>query len=305
MKKVIVVVIIIVFAILLLIGFMRVYFEKANAKPTIGDSSIPVQAELAREETMRKVLEYVGNVKAEEEAFVFPKTSGKVLEKIKEEGDPVNKGDVLMYIDRDEVGLKFEKAPIESPIAGIVGQIMVDIGDQVTPQAAIGLVVKMDQARIDLDIPEIYASKVSLGQPVNLRLDAYAQDVFAGKITKISPVLNLANRAFPVEILVPNLDHKLMSGMFVRVEVVIESHENAISVRKEAVLGKEPNAYVYVIKDNIAKLRNVALGIRSADRIEILSGITKDENVVILGQQRLFDGALVKIDRGSSQEEKE
>jgi len=302
MKKVIVLTIGVVFGAIVILGFARFYLEKHNTVATTADTAIPVQVELTRAAEIQKNLEYVGNVRAEEEALVYPKVSGKLIEKIKAEGDAIQKGEVLLYVDRDEVGLKFEKAPIESPMNGIVGEITVDIGEHVTPQTVVGLVVKMDRMKIALDIPEVYSSKISLGQEVHLKFDAYPEEVFQGKITKISPIINLANRAFPIEILILNPENKLKSGMFAKVEIIIESRENAITVRKEVILGKEPNAYVYIVENNIAKLRNVKIGIRSADRVEISEGVQKGDLVVVLGQQRLYDGAQVRIDTGSSQE---
>jgi len=87
-------------------------------------------------------------------AIIYPKVSGKIIEKLKNEGDSVVKGDVIAYIDRDEVGFKFEKAPVESPMNGIIGRVYVDIGTQVSTQTAVALAVRMDNVKIDLDIPE-------------------------------------------------------------------------------------------------------------------------------------------------------
>src|SRR3990167_1651984 len=79
---------------------------------------IPVKVKIAELKDIYRTLEYVGNIKAEEEAVVYPKVSGKIIKKVKEDGSVVEKGDALFYIDRDEVGLKFEKAPVESPLDG-------------------------------------------------------------------------------------------------------------------------------------------------------------------------------------------
>ncbi|MEK7867827.1 MAG: biotin/lipoyl-binding protein, partial [Candidatus Omnitrophota bacterium] len=92
------------------------------------DEIIPVKVMRVELKDIYRTLEYVGNIKAEEEAVVYPKVSGKIVEKVKEDGSIVEKGDALFYIDRDEVGLKFEKALVESPLDGVVGRIYVDIG---------------------------------------------------------------------------------------------------------------------------------------------------------------------------------
>ncbi|MCX7661604.1 MAG: hypothetical protein N2Z79_02840, partial [Candidatus Omnitrophica bacterium] len=101
--------------------------KKAIEKPQEKEI-IPVKVARVKLEDIQEILEYTGNIKAEEEAVVYPKVIGKIIEKIKEDGSFVKKGEAIAYIDRDEVGLKFEKAPVESPLEGLVGRVYVDIG---------------------------------------------------------------------------------------------------------------------------------------------------------------------------------
>ena len=110
-------------------------------KSAAAKEAVPVRVIKVERKALQNILDYVGNVKAQEEAFVYPKVSGKIIEKLKEEGSRVSKGETLVYIDRDEVGFQFEKAPVESPLTGIVGRVNVDIGTSVTPQTAVALVV--------------------------------------------------------------------------------------------------------------------------------------------------------------------
>jgi len=241
-------------------------------------------------------LEYVGNVKAQEEVNVYPKVTGKIIEKVKDEGDAVNKGDVIAYIDRDEVGLKFEKAPVESPINGIVGRVLVDIGSSVTSQTPVALVVDMNKVKISLDIPELYISRVSLGLRAQVKVDSYPQEEFLGQVTKISPVLDLQVRSAPIEIEIENSDHRLKSGMFARVILNLSEHKGVPVVMKEALLGKNHDTFVYIVENRKAVRRPVMLGIRQDSSFEVVEGLKEDDLVVIMGQQRLTDGTLVSIE---------
>jgi multidrug resistance efflux pump len=119
---------------------------------------------------------------------------------VKEDGSPIKIGEVIAYIDRDEVGLKFEKAPVESPLSGTVGRIYVDIGSSVTAQTAIAYVVSMDNVKTNLNIPEIYLPKINVGQAAEVFIDAYPDEKFIGIVTKVSPVVDLDTRTAPVEI---------------------------------------------------------------------------------------------------------
>lgn len=287
---------------LLLVPVGRSMMEKAKSAKETKDTKISVRVEKVRLQDIARTLEYIGNVKAEAEVMVYPKVSGKIIEKIKEDGSAVDKGDIIAYIDRDETGLKFEKAPVESPIKGTVGRVFVDIGSQVTAQTlagaqtAVAMIVDMDTMKIDLDIPEIYLPRVSLGQQAAISFDAYPGEIFTGVLTKISPVLNLLNRAAPVEIQIDNKDHRLKSGMFARVIIVIEEHKQVPVVIKEALIGKDPELYVYVAENEKALLKKVTVGIRSGENVEITSGLTEGDLVVVMGQQRLYDNAPVRVE---------
>jgi len=265
---------------------------------------IPVKVQKVERKDFPNVLEYVGNIKAQDEVQVYPKVTGKVIEKIKQDGVAVAKGEILIYIDRDEVGFKFEKAPVESPISGTVGRVYVDIGSNVNPQTPVALMVNMDKVKIDLDIPEKYLPKVALDQQAQILVDAYPQENFTGKVTKASPVLDLATRSAPIEITIDNLDHRLKSGMFARVNLIIEELKDVPVILKEAVMGKDPDTYVYVIENQKSVLKKVTLGLRQAEFLEVKDGLKEGDSVVIMGQQRLYDNAPVSIENNNHQEGK-
>jgi membrane fusion protein, multidrug efflux system len=234
--------------------------------------AIPVRVQKIALTQLQETLDYVGNIKAQDEAIVYPKASGKILEKVKDDGAEVRKGDPIAYIDRDEVGLKFEKSPIESPLEGVVGRLYVDIGQNVSLQTAVALVVSIDTVRINLDIPEKYLPRIALGQNALIFLDAYPQEVFAGQVTKISPVVDLSTRTALIEIAVKNPDHALKSGMFAKVKLVIEEYKDIPVILKEAIVGKNAHVYVYVVENKIARLRQITLGIHQGPYYQVKDG---------------------------------
>ena len=257
---------------------------------------IPVKVWQVAARDLSETLEYVGNIKAQEEAIVYPKVSGKIMEKLKTDGSPIKKGEAIVYIDRDEVGLKFEKAPVESPLEGIVGRIYVDIGQNVAAQTPIALVMDASKVKIDLDIPEKYLPQISLGQKAIISVDAYPQAEFIGEVTQISPVVNLENRAAPIQISIVNPGQRLQSGMFARVNLIIAEHKNVPVILKEAILGKEPNLYVYAVENKQAVRKAISLGIHQGPYYEISKGLKEGDRVVIMGQQRLYDAAPVEAE---------
>jgi multidrug efflux pump subunit AcrA (membrane-fusion protein) len=266
--------------------------------------NIPVRVEEVRLQDLNNSLEYVGSIRAEDEALVYPKVSGKIIEKAKQEGEIVGKQEVIAYIDRDEVGAKFQKAPVESPIAGVVGRVYVDIGTNVLPQTPVALVVNMDMMKINLDIPDKFIPKIYLGQEARIRVDAYPTEQFIGKVTKVSPIVNIENRSAPVEITLDNSGHRLQSGMFARVYLIIEKHSGIPVILKEAILGKSPDNYVYVVESGKSVVRKIEVGLHDGPYYEVSQGLKSGDLVVVMGQQRLYDGALVTLERQDIQENK-
>jgi multidrug efflux pump subunit AcrA (membrane-fusion protein) len=270
----------------------------SQEKKTAGQQkeAIPIRVTKVILRDIKNTLDYVGDIKAQDEAIIYPKVSGKVMEKLKEDGSSVTKGEAIAYIDRDEVGFKFEKAPVESPLTGIIGRFYVDKGTNVALSTPIALVVDMDKVKINLDIPEAYIPRIAIGQTAKVRVQAYPEEEFTGEVSKISPVLDLDTRTAPIEILIPNSDHRLKSGMFAEVELIIEVRKDVPVVPKESILGRAPNEYVYVVNGDIASLRKVKLGIHDGADYEVIEGLNKGDLVVVMGQQRLSDGAQVSIE---------
>lgn len=270
-----------------------------RGKKTAVDERIPVRVQRVEQRSLKRSLDYAGNVRAREEALVYPKVSGKIMEKVHEEGARVVKGEVIAYIDRDEVGFDYQKAPVESPLAGFIGRIYVDRGSSVTVQTPVAMVVDIEAVELALDVPEKFIAQIKLGQNAELTVDAWPGETFLGKVTTISPVIDLATRTAPAEITIPNPGDRLKPGMFARVRLVIEEHKNIPVVMKEAILGKEPNAYVYVVSNNIAHSRDVRLGLREGSEYEVTEGLAPGNLVVIMGQQGLRDGAPVSMEEAS------
>jgi multidrug efflux pump subunit AcrA (membrane-fusion protein) len=272
--------------------------ESAEA-PASRPEAIPVRVVKVVLQDMDQVQEYVGNIRARQEVVVYPQVGGKIVEKVKQEGDAVKKGEVLAYIDRDQVGLTFERAPVESPISGTVGRVYVDIGTNLATSPSptpVALVVDMETVTIDTSLSEKYVPKVALGQPAVIAVDAYPGEEFAGSVTKISPVLDSDTRSAPIEITVPNADHRLKSGMFAKIRLVIEKREKIPVVLQEAVLGKGDDLSAYVVEDGKAVLKKITVALRQGAYVGIAEGLKEGDRVVVVGQRRLMPGAAVRAE---------
>lgn len=278
------------FCLLLLAGCGR---QQSAPGPVAGPQLIPVKVVTVAPRDIEEDIEYVANVKAQEEVQVFPRVSGKIMEKVRQEGDRVAKNEPIIFIDRDETGLTFEKAPVQSPLAGIVGRVLVDVGSHVSAQTPVAVVVDMDRVRVYLDVPEKYLPRIAPGMPAAVSVEAYGERTFPGQVEKISPMVDTATRTAQAQIGIDNPEHLLRSGMYAKVRLSLNRYKDAIAVLKEAVLGREPHQYVYVVRDGKAEVKDIATGVRQGPYVQVVKGLLAGDKVVIMGQQRLYAGAAV------------
>jgi len=264
-------------------------------KPPEEVTKVPVNVVKVKKGNIDEILFYVGDIKAQDEATVYPKVTGKIIEKIAKEGDSVKKGDVLVFIDRDEVGFKFEKAPVESPINGLVGRIYVDKGMSVSPNLPVALVVNMDVVKVKIDVVEKDLPKVKVSQKAKIRVDAYPNEVFEGRVVEVSPVVDLLSRTAPIEIEIQNSEHRLKSGMFARVKILTKEKENVLIIPRDAIIKEDSSNYVFVVKDSKVHRQKIEIGLCENNKFEVINGLNEDELVVTMGNIRLKEGDAVEI----------
>lgn len=265
---------------------------------------IPVKVSRIELKEFQERLDSVGSIKAKDEAYVFSKVPGKLVEYTVKDGDKVEKGQTIAFIDRDETGLKFELAKVEAPISGIIGSTLLDKGTSILPvlgtglirEGALAVIVDMDHMLVKLEVPESVIPYLKIGLKADIKVDTYPNENFIGEISEISEVVDPDTRSLPIEITIDNGQHKLKSGMFAKVSLILRSKPNTPVIFKEAILGKEPNNYVYVIENNKAVLKDITVGMRQGPYYEISQGLKAGDLVVIMGQQRLFEGADVRVE---------
>jgi membrane fusion protein, multidrug efflux system len=258
-------------------------------------SSTPISATPVVKESVLESLTFVGDVKAMEEVSVYSKVEGKLINYELQEGARIKKGDVLAIVDRDEVGFKYQEAPIISPISGTVGRTYLDPGADIRLDTPVGLIVNMDDVRVRIQAAERHAPKLQLTQKARVYVDAFPDQVFEGLVSRISPVIDLDTRTAPLEISISNSGHQLRPGMFAEVHIVIRKHDNALVVPEEAIVSAAGKTFVYVVSDGIAHQVEVSLGIRKPGKVQVKDGLNGDEIVITAGHQKIHDKSSVRI----------
>jgi len=189
---------------------------------------------------------------------------------------------------------------IRAPFDGYVQKRLVNLGEYVKVQSPVMAVVKVDPLKTTAEIPEKMAPWIEVGQAVELRVDAYQDRTFTGKISRISPAVNTSTRAFPFEALVPNASALLKPGTFARVIVRTNKNDRVLTLPYSALQYRYGVNRVFVVNTDRLVAKELKVGERVGDRIEIVSGIEAGEPVAMTDVDKLIDGLKVRIeDRGN------
>jgi RND family efflux transporter MFP subunit len=177
---------------------------------------------------------------------------------------------------------------ITAPFDGVVTHRYADPGTLIqagtsSDTQALPLVRVSDNYRLRLDFPVTvdYVKDVQLGDSVEVRVDSLNGKTFTGTISRFTHEVDDNTRTMITEIEVPNPNLELMPGMYATVVLKVEKHLQALAVPTEAVAGeKTPTVYV-VNQVNQIEEHSVKLGLETADKYEILSGLHEGDLVVI------------------------
>ncbi len=190
---------------------------------------------------------------------------------------------------------RLKKTTIRAPFHGILGLRQVSPGDYLQPGQAIVNLEDMDSLKMDFHIPEIYLGQVKTGQTVDIRVDAFPNRTFSGKIYAIDPRIEEATRTLLLRARIPNVGGELRPGMFARVALMMGEHPDAILIPEQAVVPLGDAKFVYRIVDGKAALAKVTIGRRLEGLVEIIEGLDANDTVVTGGQTKLFEGAPVMV----------
>jgi membrane fusion protein (multidrug efflux system) len=136
---------------------------------------------------------------------------------------------------------------------------------------------------------------ISTGQPVQLYVDAYPDKAFTGRMSRISPAVNTATRAFPFEALVPNGEILLKPGTFARVHIESGKLDDVMTLSFTSLQYRYGVNRVFVIDGDKVTARELKVGDRLGDRIEIVSGVKAGDRVAVTDVDKLADGQKVTV----------
>jgi len=207
-------------------------------------------------------------------------------------------------IDRVKAALslakqKLSKTRIHSPLACVVKEVKVSTGDFVKNGTQLFVIIQPNPIKLRFAVPEKDVGKLKVGQDVILKVDAFPDREFKGKVSIIYPSLDEKTRTIMVEALVPNPNEVLKPGLYAKVILYTGEAKDTVVVPVTSLLYEAEKVRVFVVEGDRAKERNVKLGSKYGELMEIVEGIKEGEKVVVAGQQTLSEGAKVNVQKAA------
>jgi membrane fusion protein (multidrug efflux system) len=189
--------------------------------------------------------------------------------------------------------LEYEYSRIRTPIAGVVSSRDIKLGQNLSVNDTAFRVTDTSKLVAHLKIPQSEMAKITAGDLATISVDAVTDRTFEAFIARVSPTIDMKNGTFRATAYVDNDEGLLAPGMFGRFDIAYEKHEDAITIPVEAVVEEDNQFVVYVVDDGEAVRQIVTTGIEDDGVVEILSGISEFDQVVVTGQGSLRNGSRV------------
>jgi membrane fusion protein (multidrug efflux system) len=192
------------------------------------------------------------------------------------------------------------KKAVRAPFDGILGIRSADLGEYLPPGSPIVPLQALDPILVDFNLPERHFNRLHTGQQLRLRLAAEPDRVFEGRITAINPGLDETTRSVRLQATLENPKQLLRPGMFAQVEVLLPERTGVLTVPEAAITYTPYGDAVFLVEEQdgqlVAQRRQVETGPVQGERVEIVSGLSEGERLVLAGQVKLRNGQALQID---------
>ncbi len=191
--------------------------------------------------------------------------------------------------------LELSYTSIRAPLDGVVSQRFIKRGNTARVGDRLFRVTSLDPLVAYMFVPEREYRRIAPGQPVVIQIDALPGERVVAEVTRVSPVIDADTGTFKITVEIEDKERRIKPGMFARINIVLDRHENALQVPRVAIVGDGDDSAVFVIENGLAARKTVTTGYGQDGMVEILSGLADDEPVVTVGQGGLKDGAKVTV----------
>ena len=199
--------------------------------------------------------------------------------------------------------LELDYTQIRAPIAGVIAQRFVKLGNTINNGDALFKVTSLDPLVAYLHVPEREYRNINPGQPVGIEIDALAGETIAAAVSRVSPIVDPQTGTFKIPVEIVDLQRRIKPGMFGRIGVVYDVHNDALQIPRSAIVEDQEESSVFVVDGDRAVRRSVTTGYGNRGMIEIISGLDDGDQVVTVGQASLKQDSRVTVINRPDEEE--
>jgi RND family efflux transporter MFP subunit len=193
----------------------------------------------------------------------------------------------------NQIKKQIRSTTITAPFSGIVTMRMFDLGSVVAPGVPLVQITDISSLKLAINVPERDLKNFGVGQSITVESDVNPGVKFAGKVVELAAKGD-ASHNFTVKILVAS-QNSLRAGMYGSVKKTNYMASNALTIPRIALIGSPKDGKVYVVENGKAILKSFSSGIVTDEYVEVISGLTGNEAVVVSGQINLKDGDKVSV----------
>ena len=199
----------------------------------------------------------------------------------------------VLRSEMDLIRARLEKTELRAPFSGRIGLRAVSPGSYLSPQTPIATLQDLNPMKVEFTVPEQYATRLGPGQIIEFAVKGHAES-FEGTVYAIEPGVDSETRSLTLRARCPNPDGILRPGSFADVRLVVEEASDALAVPSLAVVPELGGKKVFVLANGKAEARQVETGIRTAERVQITSGLAAGEQVITSAIQQMRSGLEVE-----------
>ena len=184
---------------------------------------------------------------------------------------------------------------IAAPFSGVVRDKRVSVGQYVREGDTLFVLMRVDPLKLQFDVPEKYADRLAARQEVHATVAALPGQEFTGTIQTVFPSVAVQSRTIRVDASVPNPGYRLKPGFYATVRVPLTRLAGSLIVPRSALVRHEGTENVFVVRGDRAELVRIQTGAETADRVEVVSGLSATDRVVVTGADTLRSGDRVQV----------
>ena len=220
----------------------------------------------------------------------YNRTAHLVEKKINSQKELEDARKHLIEADKDlaRASIDRENMLVKAPFDGILGAYKIKDGEQVVEGNQIATFYNYDRLLVEFDIPSQYIQKINVGQEVIMNGRSFA-------LKHVQKAIDEETYMCPASFELPESSNDQIIGASVDLVLTIEEKQQTIVIPSTAVYLREGKDVAYLVRNGKAEISEITLGIKNDDSVEVLSGLQEGDEIILLGQDRLYPGISVKV----------